>query len=90
MKITKQGRLPEDFAWEGRCSYCGTEIDCRMVEVQKPHNVPNGYNESVTQGTHSCPLCRRDITVTKTDRTYKDDRPENWPRVITPRLRSGD
>lgn len=55
MKIIKQGQLPEDKIWRGKCHYCKTEYECTLKDGKITHDQRDGSFLRVT-----CPFCKKE------------------------------
>ena len=60
MKITKQGKLPSERIYEGRCIYCGTEFSAKASEGKRFDDQRDGSGVKF-----KCPFegCGRDVYV---------------------------
>jgi hypothetical protein len=66
MKITRQGKIPEEVSKAGRCSHCNTEFEYVQADVR----VKDEFLLSRDPREHPysyviCPLCHKEIGVSK-------------------------
>lgn len=55
MKITKQGTLPDDRIWRGRCFQCNSEAEATQSEMT---NITHDQREGGSFSREKCPVCK--------------------------------
>lgn len=76
MRILKKGTVPGEIAYQGKCSTCTTEVECKRSECK----VYSDQREAESYYSYVCPVCKTSIPMKSTGQEYKEDDPKKYPR----------
>lgn len=59
MKMTKQGKLPEEIIWKGSCTHCNCEFEAQQSELT---SITHDQRDGSFSG-EKCPYCHLNTLI---------------------------